>query len=386
MIEFIETGASFLIMILAILTLVVGFIFLFRIRRPRKDRNDLIDYTVALNYLLSGEKIRALEKLKDLIRKNSSNVDAYVKIGDILRDLGQLDKAIKVHRELLIRSRLTPQEQIEILKSLVKDYREMKKYDKAIEICEQLLELTKEQTWVQELQLKLFEEKEDWEQAFEVRKKINRKRDVENDSILPLYKINLGLKLIEEGKEREGRIKYREALKIDKLCTPAYLYLCDSYIRESRFSDGLTVLKRFVARVPKLSYLAFDRIKEILFQQGDFGEIESIYNSLLAANPDIPSIRFELADIYERKGEVTKAISICEEILEKKPDSKLAQQYLIKYYNRIRAKDKALEIALKWVDRSISDENKYACHVCGHSAKEPYWYCPQCKEWNSYLN
>ncbi len=36
----------------------------------------------------------------------------------------------------------------------------------------------------------------------------------------------------------------------------------------------------------------------------EFGEVENIFESLLQNNPDIESIRFSLADVYERKGEL----------------------------------------------------------------------------------
>ena len=67
-----------------------------------------------------------------------------------------------------------------------------------------------------------------------------------------MYKIEAGLKCVDEEKERDGRLKFREAIKLDKLCPPAYLYLSDSYIRENRYDDALTELKRFITQVPVL--------------------------------------------------------------------------------------------------------------------------------------
>ena len=63
--------------------------------------------------------------------------------------------------------------------------------------------------------------------------------------ILALYKVESGLKCIKNGRERDGRIKFREAIKLDKKCASAYLYLSDSYIRENRYDDALTELKKF---------------------------------------------------------------------------------------------------------------------------------------------
>ena len=390
MIELLKTGnfsiSAILPLILIIVILVIIVIVILTLKKSRKGRDDSVDYLAALNYLLVGERQKALTNLRKTVQKNTANVDAYIKIGDILRDKGHIERAIKIHRGLTVRSDLTTLERIEILRSLVKDYRAAKKYDNALIHCQSLLELTKNEQWFQELQIKLLEEKGDWDKAFEVRKKYNRAKGIKKDKILALYKVEAGLKLVADGKEHDGRVKYREAIKVDKKCASAYLNLSDSYIRENRLSDALTELKRFIEQVPDLAYLAFDQIKELLFQKGNFGEIEYIYNLLLKSNPNINSIRFALADIYERKGAFAKAIDLCREELDKNPDSKSAKQYLVKYYAKTNQRDKALDLSLELIDTSFTEEKKYSCKNCGFTANKPYWHCPQCKEWDSFLN
>jgi len=375
-----------LLLLLAIIAIiaVISIVILFQVPKKRKDQT--VDYTLALNYLLNGEVDKALVKLKETAKRDSSNIDAYVKIGDIFRDKGQTERAIKIHRALTVRHGLTVHDKILIYKSLVKDYRIVQKYDIAISFCQTLNGLTNEELWVQELHLQLLEEKGDWEKAYDIKKKILREQNKKDDCLLALYKVEAGLNLAKEGKEHEGRLKFREGIKIDKNCAPAYLYLADSYIRENRLSDALTELKKFIKEVPSLSYLAFDRIKEILFEEGNFGEIEYIYNQLLENNPAIHSIRFALADIYERKGALYKAIGLCKEELEKNPESGLARQYLIQYYARVGDKDAAVDLALEMVKDSLTENKQFSCSQCKFTSHQPYWHCPQCGAWNSYLD
>ncbi len=374
------------ILIIVVVALIALSIVIFILLKPKKRKDFSIDYTAALNYLLSGDKIKAFAKLKETVRKNTANIDAYIKIADILRDEGHAQRAVKIHRGLTVRNNLTQLERIQIAKSLVKDYKAAEQYDKAIETCESLLDLTNKEYWVQELLIQLYEEMGDWEKAFEAQKKLARKQGVNKEPQLALYKVEAGLRLIEQEKEHDARVKFREAIKIDKKCAPAYLYLSDSYIRVNRLSDAFKELKLFLEKTPQLSFLAFGRIKEILFQTGDFGEIEHIYTKLFQHNPDIDSIRFALADIYERKGEIKKAIELCHEELEKHPDSELAKQYLVKYYARTNDVEKAVKLSLELVDKSLNEDMKFTCKNCGFTDNQPYWHCPKCHAWNSYLN
>jgi len=387
LIRYLETHAIYIIT--GLIIFIVGFAFIrYLIKRGSKRSRDYsIEYTAALNYLLNGNTALALEKFRETVKKNTNNINAYIKIGDILREQGESMRAIKVHKGLTVRNNLNALDRIEILRSLFKDYRIAGKYDSAIKVSEELLVLTKYEDWVREDQLALYEEMEAWDKAFDLRKRMSkRKNETEYTKLMALYKVESGLQLTRRGSEHDGRLKFREAIKIDKKCAPAYLYLSDSYIREKRLSDALTELKRFTKNVSHLSFLAFDRMKEILFMQGDFGEIESIYSSMISENPDLHEARFALADLYERKGDVDRAIELCKKVLERKPDSKIAKEYLVNYYEQINEKDSALKIALELINASLSEERKFVCEKCSFTSNRPYWHCPQCKSWNSFVS
>lgn len=371
---------------IAIVVIIVLTVIYFILKTPQKNRDATIEYTTALNYLIIGEKKKALEKLRESVRLNTNNIDAYVKIGDILRELGSVDRAIKIHRGLIVRRNLTSGQKVNILESLIKNYQAIEKYDRAVQVCQKLLEMTHDEVWVQEILLQLYENSRDWEKAFDTLKKIQKAKGKKDNQVLALYKVEAGLKLVEEGKERDGRIKFREAIKLDKKCPPAYLYLSDSYIRENRYTDALVELERFSTHAPQLAYLGFARIKDILFHEGMFGEVENIFQSLLQNNPEIESIRFSLADIYDRKGEITRAIHLCHEALERNPESQQAKRYLAKFLARTGNNDEALEYALDLIESLMEKkEDQFICKKCNFVSNEAKWRCPNCREWNTFL-
>ncbi len=366
--------------------LIIGVLAYAKLRTPRPPADTSEVYTTALNYLITGEKSKALEKLREAVRADTNNVDAYLKIGDILRDQGSVDRATKIHRGLILRPNLTKGQKITVLESLIKDYQANKNYQRAIQVCQKLLEMTNNEIWAQELLLKLYEESADWENACDTLKKIQKARGKKDNQILALYKVEAGLKLIQEGKERDGRIKFREAIKLDKKCPPAYLYLSDSYIRENRPEDALAELEKFSTTAPQLSYLGFSRIKEILFREGMFSEAENIFESLLHNNPNIEPIRFALADIYERKGEIDKALNLCYEASDRNPASRQAKRYLARLLAKIGRRQEALQYAFELIDEMISEkEQQFTCKNCGFISTEPKWHCPSCHHWNTFI-
>jgi len=376
---------SVLFIAAAILLAVIGF-GIYRASRPMptaEEEDRLLHYTQGLNSLLAGNKPVALQHFREAVRKDTSNIDAYIKIGDLYRELGQVEKAVNVHRTLTVRSDLKPSERLEILKSLALDYYQAQRPDQALKITEQILQLDKNNVWARELQVQLYEKREAWEQAFETLRELTKLKGEKRDGMLALYKVQEGLRLIRSGSEKEGRICFREAIKLDPTCTPAYLYLGDSYLREERHEDALEVLKNFIEKVPHQSYLAFERMKEALFQIRRFDQIQDYYISILERHPEVTEARFALAEIYEKKGELWKAIDLCQELLEKDPKSRMARQYLVRFFHKAGNDRKAIEEALKIFEEDWERQASFTCKNCGYASKEPFWRCPQCDAWNT---
>ncbi|MDZ7372523.1 MAG: tetratricopeptide repeat protein [candidate division KSB1 bacterium] len=370
---------TYLVLVAAILVAVGLAIRHLRRRRPAPTAEDL--YTAGLNYLLAGEQNKALEAFRRCVAQNTSNVDAYLRIGDILRQKGQVSRAIKIHRELTIRTGLSKDQQVAIHRSLAEDYLAAGDREKAIAVLLRTLELQRENPWAVQKLVRIYEDLGDWKKAAEWREKLRQLQGADQSAILALYKVEEGRENVRAGKERAARVRFREAIKLDPTCAPAYLELADSYIREGRERDSLRVLRMFIHRAPKQAYLAFSRIENVLFSVGQFGEVENILEELISAHPDAVRARLALARILEKKGEVDRAIQLCEEALEREPDSLSVRSQLIRLYLRRGDTDVATKLVVEVADMADRRDGQFACGECGFLSPDYFWRCPKCGAW-----
>jgi lipopolysaccharide biosynthesis regulator YciM len=338
--------------ILSLLTAVV-FLFIFRKKPAASESDASSDYADGLNLLLLGKREQALSKLKEAVKKDSRNIDAYIKIGDIMREIGQVEKAINVHKYLTVRSGLSRKQRQDIIRSLAEDYLAMKEFDKALDVLNKVLESDRNVVWAHEMRLKLLEEKEDWPRAFQVYKDFRKFDHDFSAARLAHYKVQEGVSLRDDNKNKDAQIRFREAMKIAPDTPPAYMNLADLYISENRKEEALKVLKEFVERVPSQSFLAFERIEELLYEGGVYGEIENLYLEIIAKQPDNLMAKLALIENLEKKGEFKKAIDLCHEVLEKDSANKTAKQYLVQLYHRLGQNENALNMALE-----VINENK----------------------------
>lgn len=320
------------------------------VKKPLEEAAN--DFAAGLNYLVGGDRALALQKFRDVVRRDTNNVDAYVKIGDILRDAGNFDRAAKVHRDLLVRTNLTQHQQLQILRSLAKDYDTAGKHELALNAVQKILAINRSDLWALDLEMQLYERLKQWDKAYESCESLGKSRGESQNAKLAYFLIQEGKQLAEQNNSKASRIKFREALKLDPLSPEAYINIADSYVHEERAEDALETLRKFIERNPAQASLVFARIKDILYTIGEFGEIENIYNSIIEEYPENKDAQLALAEIYEKKGEINRAIQLCLDVLEKDAKNKPARRMLVAYYHKKGDDRRAVDHALKYMSES----------------------------------
>ena len=111
---------TFLIICFILIAGLLGYYLYTKINPTKKsDIKEL--YSEGLDMLVSGKKYSAYNNFKEIISKDSNNVMAYLRLGQILRENGDNLKAIKIHKNLLLRKKLSSYELVELHKNLSKD-------------------------------------------------------------------------------------------------------------------------------------------------------------------------------------------------------------------------------------------------------------------------
>ena len=57
--------------------------------RPKKQQPPESLYTKALSSIIQGDKKIAIKHLRDVVKQDTSHIDAYLQIGNILRERGK---------------------------------------------------------------------------------------------------------------------------------------------------------------------------------------------------------------------------------------------------------------------------------------------------------
>jgi lipopolysaccharide biosynthesis regulator YciM len=360
-------------------------LFFFK-RKKKKYGQTSSTYVDALQLLLEGKKSKAIQKLKSTVKNDSDNIKAYITLGNLLREQGYPDRAAKIHKSLVIREDISKAMIDTINNYLIKDYIADNQIDKAIYTANKMAKSAKKNIKNTYTLLSLYEKKGDWENAFRYRQRIDKLEKKKSKNILALYKVHAGLDLIKRQQEHDARLAFREAIKTDSKCIPAYLNLGDSYLRSNRQNDAIKSWKELTENIPEKAYFAFNRLKETLFELGRYGEIEEIYKQILKKDRNNIHTLIAQAEFYKKQGQDEKAIQICNQILSKNPQNVKTNYLLISLLQNQKDYQQAIQKALDYLKSEQKQIQIYTCSKCNYSSDTPLWLCPQCHQWDTFIN
>ncbi len=375
-----------LLLILLVFLFLIGGYFYYQTSARRPFRKpDLSPFELGQHLLLEGELPAALKALLQAAKEDPDNIFARVRLGEVYRKQGDIERALKVHLELGIREQLTVLERIGVHKALTEDFEAASIPDKALTHLDQLLAIDKANAWALGHSLPHLATKGDWAAYIETSKKLSsvRKEAPSARRMAIVYTLE-GDRLSAAGKMKDGRLRYREAINYDSMFPGAYVGLAESYRREKRIKDALHEIDQLVENAPDAADVAFPLFEAILFEQGRFDEVEGFYRNLLKKHHHIVRGYVALATIATRKGETENALKILQEGLEANPGNEVLQYELARNLTRLNRIDELAKLGMDAMRRLAPPSSVFTCSACGYSADNMRWFCPSCGAWETF--
>jgi len=310
-----------LFIFLSILVIALGASFYFYYKKkPIQKNNSNTLYTQALNMLVRGDADNAIRLLRDVVKQNTNHLDAYLQLGDILRDQGNSQNAIKIHQSLTVRPGLDEKLQNQIHQSLAKDYLSINEISLAKKEAEMILNIDKKDFWATEFLLDLAEKNHDWGQAAQLIKTIekNNKSDITRFARFKVYE---GMEKFENDDRNGAEQCFNKAISLAPNFGFPHLHLGNLFSENRNLVKALEHWEQFALLDTEDGSTVYSKIEAALFDLGRFSEVEKFYQRALKNNPENLDALAKIANVLEEKGERQKALELVEEALRKHEDS-----------------------------------------------------------------
>ena len=340
------------------------------------------EYVVGLNYLLNEQPDKAVDIFIKLLDVDSETVETHLALGSLFRRRGEVDRAIRIHQNLIARPQLSLLERKEALMALGQDYMSAGVFDRAERIFLEVVELggTRETRSLHGL-LAIYEQEKAWENALDVIKKLELSIGQSMHIQAAHYYCEIASQAVKNNAYDKAQNATKQALAIDKHSVRASLLQASLDMKYGRFKQAIRALKRVLHQDPEyLSEIIEPLI--ICYRELDLmNECVEFLQQTISEHPRASTI-FVIAEYLRSDKNIDVAIDFVSEKLGTYPSIKglnrLIFWHLESAHGKVRDK---LQMLYDITSKFLENKPVYRCGHCGFGGKHLHWHCPSCKQW-----
>jgi lipopolysaccharide biosynthesis regulator YciM len=315
------------------------------------------------------------------VREDPRNVDAYVRLGNLLRERGQIRQATQVHRELLVKRRLPEATRVEIVKNLALDLAEARRWSEVIEHINSLPRPERSDLRMLRLVRDAYEATGDLDQAVHAHKEILKASSSLKEPPVGVYRAQVALGALQRGDRDRARAGFLAAIKDSPEAVLANLYLGDMAAEGEDLERATAFWMKIVSERPECAHLVFERLEKAYFELGDFGRMVGIYEDVVSRSPSSVHALCGLSRMLERKGDVDEAIGVAREAIKHEGGTLAGHHRLLELFVANGRFEEAARLAESLLGGLAESAAPRKCKSCGEELPEGQWRCPRCRAW-----
>ncbi|ROR35099.1 lipopolysaccharide assembly protein LapB [Inmirania thermothiophila] len=352
-----------------------------RRRPPAPPPVSARDYLRGINHLLNDETDKAVELLIRMVEADSETVETHLALASLFRRRGELERAIRIHQNLIARPTLEPAQRTQALLELGRDYLRAGLYDRAEAIFQDLVGDGRVGAEALEQLMAIYEREREWPQAIAAARRLARQGRDQRARIAH-YLCELGEEARAAGDLRGAEARAREALAAHRGCTRAALLVADVALARRDPRGALRALREIRREAAaEVAPAVVERLEAAFAMLGDeAGLMRELY--ALGREPGAEAALLRLAELRRDREGSEAAAALLREALAHRPGLEAAHALLALRADGDPTGEDGRAVAAA-LARMLAERARYRCRGCGFRARALHWQCPRCKAWGA---
>ena len=341
-------------------------------------------YFSGLNYILNEQPDRAVDVFLQLLDKDSEMVDIHLMLGNLFRKRGEVDRAIKVHKSILVKPNL-PEGYINILNlELAKDYISAGLLDRAEAILLELVGAQKELEASLNLLISIYQESKDWDKAISASNKLQyiSRKDFSNE--ISHFYCEIALLHLDAKSFMQAKRSVKQALKYNPNSIRAGIILADIQLIQNKHKSAIKIFEKLVPYADNYLTEIVPKMVACYRHLSKSFNVKNSWDIILKNNKSPKVILAYVNYLQAHEGELI-AIEFLNRHLHNSPSilglSKIIELNLFLATDKFKDK---LENFNEVMAKLIKKNYNFKCKYCGLVSKSLEWQCPSCRTWDSF--
>jgi len=339
------------------------------------------DYFIGLNYLINEEPDKAVDVFIKLLEVDSDTVETHLALGSLFRRRGEVDRAIRIHQNLIARPQLATAHKTHALSALGQDYLRAGVLDRAERLFLELVEMGDENQQSLRFLLNIYQQEKDWCKAIAIAQKLAQTTGESMHIVIAQYYCELAEQMIKSKRVVEAFNYLKRANAIDHSCVRASLIRASLEIQTQEYKEAIRSLKRvleqdsdYISEIIQPLSLCYQRLN-------DEKRLVAYLEDCLQRYPSV-SIVLAISDYLKNVEGDKAAIEFIAQHINLRPSLR-GLNHLVGLYlsNSVGEAKEKLKLLQKFMQMLLKDKPVYQCEQCGFAGNTLYWTCPSCHNW-----
>jgi lipopolysaccharide biosynthesis regulator YciM len=340
-------------------------------------------YFRGLNYLLNEEPDKAIDVFVELVEVDCETVETHLALGSLFRRRGEVERAIRIHQNLIARPALSREQRALALLELGQDYMRAGLYDRAENLFLELKEMKLHVRKALENLRTIYQQERDWNACLNVAKELE---ELVPES-LDLEEAHYYCELAEEARTRDEHDKAQQLLKKavaanDECVRPIHMQ-AEIAIEQSKCKRAIKLLRQTAEKDPDYLPEVLPQIVQCYHRLDQPDELKQYLAGLIKTSP-FTGVALTMAElIRQTEGELAASVFLGEQVA-----SHPSLQGLLKLIEMNEALPDAQAASMLYkvkehMQRLLAERPTYQCVKCGFVASTLHWQCPSCRSWST---
>jgi lipopolysaccharide biosynthesis regulator YciM len=337
-----------------------------------------------LNYLLNEQPDKAIDVFLRLAEVDGETAETHLALGSLFRRRGEVDRAIRIHQNLVARPNLSKDQRGYALYELGQDYMRAGLFDRAESMFGELVEMKVQRDRALEGLREIYQQEKDWVRCLDVAEQLQSLTGKPVRAESAQYHCELAKEALKAGNGEAADTHLSRAQAADPQCVRATMLQAQREMTRGDAQAAFALYHRVARQGPQFLPEILPELLDAYRRAGRedvLGELERLYRDCPS-----PPLVLTLADAIQREKGDGAAIAFLVEYVSGHADLAGLERLLALYGPRLGddiETQTTYRAVLGVIDHLRSRQPDYQCEQCGFVARRLHWQCPSCKHWGS---
>lgn len=342
------------------------------------------EYFKGLNFLLNEEPDRAIEVFIKALEVDSETVELHLALGGLFRRKGQVDRATRIHQNLIARPSLTDDQRMQAIHELANDYYKAGWLDRAENLFSELKDSSAYRVLAIEGLVRIYEQEKEWQKAIDVLRLLKRGERSSINKQVAHYYCELAELSIKLGEYQIARQHLRNARSEDSSIARSLMLRGDLRSAEGDHTGARELWLNLAKSQPNYAELIVEKMITSFRVNQDADGLKNYLLTVAVLPKNAEAFKLWQVSLEELLGQSESIDHILEKSQSEGMSATLAEYLLSALIDNKLGDDRRADLLKKMLGRAKNKKIEYTCIGCGFDTKAMYWFCPNCGQWESF--